>query len=182
MITAINYIFSNYSDARFRGVVLDHSAIDVLIDAIKSGEYCIEGIVGGINAEYVDDEGTRRSMPCESYRMRLVRVGRAIEVELTYIPLGADVSARYSVGVFERPMDWEHGVSNSVFDTAFEEWERDVVRPRVAAMVSAFWGDWAAAAHASGRRFCTPETAAGWLTDAIIRATLWAEYWARREG
>ena len=182
MTTAINYVMSNYSDARFRGVAIDNAAIDVLVGAIRDGHPCIEGIVGGISVEYVDDAGTRRSMPCESYRMRLTRIGRAIEVGLTCIPLAAEGAARYAVGVFEYPMDWEDRVTCSPFDERVEAWKRDVVRPRVAAMVTAVWGDWAEAAHDAGRRFCTPKTAGVWVRNAITSSSLWADYWGSREG
>ena len=177
MTTAINYILSNYSDARFRGVVLDNASIDVLLDAIKSGDARIEGCVGGISIEYVDSMGILRTMPCESYRMRITRINSVIEVELTCVPVGADAAARYAVGAFECPIEWHPGNGWGYFNPTVQKWEREVVRPRAAAMVDAVWGEWAEAArHDDRRRFCTPESETAWLVGAIIYAARWAAY------
>ena len=175
MTATIDYIMSNYSDAHYTGAAIKRLAIDVLTHAIGRHVSHIKGVVGGINLEYTDDAGMHREMQCEVYRMRITRVHRAIEVGLTNIPMAADDVTRYAVGVFEHPVG-EYGIPCSPYDPRVQEWERDVVRPRAAAMVRAVWGDWASAARAAGCEFCTPDIATEWLGQSIVNAARWAAW------
>lgn len=175
MTATIDYIEETGIDVLYMGNVIERCDIDVIYEAFKRDGTSAEGVVGGIGVQFTDRHGVRRDMPCESYRMRLTRINGVIEVAITNVPLMTEDATRYAVACFEWPTDPVTGLPTS---SEFErcEYMDTVLAPRVRAMLDAVWGEWADIAHAAGRRFGSPATAAMWLETVVRNAAIWAAW------
>ena len=175
MTATIDYIKAIGTDVHYMGNAIERGAADVVYRAFKHNGTSAEGVVGCIGMQFTDRDGVRRNMPGEMYRMRLTRINGVIEVAITSVPLMTEDVTRYTVACFEWPTDPVTGLPITS-DSEKCKWIDNVLVPRVRAMVDAVWGEWAEAAHASGRRFGTPATAAGWLETVARNAALWAAW------
>ena len=177
MTATIDYIMATGTDVRYTGNAIERGAADVVYRAFKHNGTSAEGVVGCIGMQFIDRDGVRRDMPGEVYRMRLNRVNGVVEVAITSVPLMTETEdvTRYAVACFEWPTEPDTGLPTAS-DSVRREWMDTVLVPRVRAMVDVVWGKWAEAAHAAGRRFGTPKTAAGWLETVVRNAALWAAW------
>lgn len=175
MTATIDYIKATGTDVRYMGNAIERGAMDVVYRAFKHNGTYAEGVVGCIGMQFIDRDGVRRNMPCEMYRMRLTRINGVVEVAITSVPMVTEDVTRYTTACFEWPTDPATGLPITS-DSIKCEWLDYVLVPRVRAMVDAVWGEYAEAAHAAGRRFGTPATAAGWLESIVRRAALWAAW------
>lgn len=175
MTATIDYIKATGTDVRYMGNAIERGAADVVYRAFKHDGTYAEGIVGGIGVQFTDRYGVSRNMPCEMYRMRLTRINGVVEVAITSVPLVTEDVTRHTTACFEWPTDPVTGLPITS-DSIKCEWLDYVLVPRVRAMVDAVWGEYAEAAHAAGRCFGSPATAAGWLETIVRKAALWAAW------
>lgn len=175
MTATIDYIKAIGTDVRYMGNAIERGAADIVYRAFKYNGTYAEGVVGCIGMHFTDRDGVRRNMPCEMYRMRLTRINGVVEVAITGVPMVTEDVTRYTTACFEWPTDPATGLLTTS-DSERCEWLNTVLVPRVRAMVDAVWGEYAEAAHAAGRRFGTPATAAMWLETVVRQAALWAAW------